>query len=267
MTSNSTVLSTALALAISANVVAEEVPVIELGVGASPTNVQQPSYNTHSASKNSELLLIVQQLQDEVRSLRGQVEQQDYRLKQMERQQLERYRDLDGRITALRDPALTPLATTGQLGVDNTPVLEGGSSVSRSQMPADIAPLTPSVGDAQAYREAFGLVKLRNFPKAAEAFSAFVKDYPQSVRLPNAHYWLGEIYLAEQKPEQARESFVQVLTQFADNPKAPDAAYKLGIIYNQLGDTAKATEYLDLVINKYPDSDAVRLAQEFKRQL
>lgn len=83
--------------------------------------------------------------------------------------------------------------------------------------------------------------------------------------MPNAYYWLGEIHLAEQRSELAREAFMQVVTRFSDHRKAPDAAYKLGIVYDQLGDSKKSAEYLDLVINKYPDSSAVRLAEEFKR--
>jgi len=268
MASYSTILSTALALAISANVVAEEIPVIELGVGSTPA-LSQPSANPHKASQNSELILTIQQLQDEVRALRGQIEQQDYRLKQMERQQLDRYRDLDGRISALQAaPSLgaVPSAT-------NAPTLEQppvAGAQARPALPAEpVIPPTPSVSgdDAKAYREAFALVKARNFPKAADAFSTFIKDFPNSARVVNAHYWLGEVYLAEQKPEQARESFLKVVSQYANDRKAPDAAYKLGIIYNQLGDKAKAVEYFDLVIKQYPESEAFRLAQEFKRQL
>lgn len=208
-------------------------------------------------SRNSELVLIVQQLQDEVRALRGQVEEQGYRLKQMERQQLDRYRDLDRRIGSMQS---TP-------GVAQPPVT-GGQAAAPATQPQPQPVLTQpdaSPSDAKAYREAFALVRQRDFAKAAEAFTAFIKDYPQSARLANAHYWLGEIHLAEQKPELARESFVQVVTHFAGHRKAPDAAYKLGIVYDQLGDAKKSEEYLDLVITKYPDSSAVRLAKEFKR--
>jgi len=258
----------ALALFISASAVAEDVPVIELGVnnGAQGTANSQVQYN--AASSNSELMMIVQQLQDEVRSLRGQLEQQNHRLKQMERQQLDRYRDLDRRISSISSGANT--GTNSGANPGNTAastVSSNDSSVAAATPkpePTLVQPdATPS--DAKAYRDAFGLVRERNFPKAAEAFTAFIKDYPQSARLPNAYYWLGEIHLAEQKPELAREPFVLVITKFADHRKAPDAAYKLGIVYDQLGDTKKSAEYLDMVINNYPDSSAVRLAKEFKR--
>ncbi|WP_420554089.1 tol-pal system protein YbgF [Neptuniibacter marinus] len=257
MTSKYTVYTSTLALFLSASAVAEEVPVIELGVDSGQSSSQTATY-TPQTSSGSELVLIVQQLQDEVRSLRGQLEQQDYRLKQMERQQLDRYRDLDRRISSI--PTTSAPSTPVSTDLNNA---EPTSTVTQSQPELVQSDAAPS--DAKAYREAFGLVRERNFPKAAEAFTAFIKDYPQSERLANAYYWLGEVNLAEQKPELARESFMQVVTRFADHRKAPDAAYKLGIVYDQLGDSAKSTEYLDLVITKYPDSSAVRLAEEFKR--
>ena len=261
MTSRHIAYATTLALFFSAGAVAEEVPVIELGVGSNTATTQTQNA---PASRGTELLLVVQQLQDEVRALRGQIEQQDYRLKQMERQQLDRYRDLDRRISSLSSAPQTA-ASADAVRNDNAaaPTVASGSTTSTSKpemVQADAAP-----GDAEAYRAAFGLVRERNFPKAADAFEQFIKDYPQSARLPNAYYWLGEINLAEQKPEMARESFMQVITNFADHRKAPDAAYKLGIVYDQLGDSKKSNEYLDMVITKYPDSSAVRLAKEFKR--
>lgn len=262
MLSKKTVLTSTLALAISANVVAEEVPVIDLGGGTVPSQVTNAPQQVYTASKNSELMMIVLQLQDEVRALRGQIEQQDHRIKQMERQQLDRYRDLDRRISSVQQSGVAPstVATTSSVSASAAQPSSGFQPPKPEMVQPDAAP-----SDAKAYREAFGLVRERNYPKAIEAFTNFIKDYPQSARLANAHYWLGEIYLAEQKPELARESFVQVITNFADHRKAPDAAYKLGIVYDQLGDKAKSVEYLDMVINKYPDSSAVRLAKEFKR--
>jgi tol-pal system protein YbgF len=241
-----------LVLLFSTSVTAEEIQVIELGVNSG--NAQAPSvqYNT---SSSSELMLIVQQLQEEVRSLRGQVEQQNYQLKQMERQQLDRYRDLDRRISGLSSQTSVNSALVAQSEATST-----SAATAPEQVQPDAAP-----NDSTAYREAFGLVLQRNYPQATDAFNAFIKNYPDSARLPNAYYWLGEIHLAEQRPEQAREPFMQVISKFPKHNKAPDAAYKLGIVYDQLGDKAKSREYLDMVINKYPDSGAVKLATEFKR--
>lgn len=261
------ILPTALALVFSAGVstfaVAEDVPVIELG--ADSANRSSMNNQSGQAPRGGELAMIIQQLQDEVRTLRGQLEQQNYQLKQMERQQLDRYRDLDRRISSLSSGApAQPISSSPVQSQQSAPIPSGQPQVSSTPKAAP-AQADAKPDDAQVYRDAFTLVRERKFQQAENAFSGFISQYPQSPRLPNAHYWLGEVRLAQQKPELARESFIQVVTAYADHRKAPDAAYKLGIVYDQLGDKKKSEEYLDLVIQKYPQSSAVRLAKEFKR--
>lgn len=239
-----------------AGIAADDVPVIELGVS---DNNRNPAAVTGAAPSGGELVMIIQQLQDEVRNLRGQLEEQNYKLKQMDRQQLDRYRDLDRRISSLSNAAVSQPAPT-QPATNNTPP----PAATAAAKPAPSQP-DSALDDSQAYRDAFTLVRERKFDQAESSFADFIRLYPQSPRLPNAYYWLGEVRLALQKPEQARESFTQVVTAYSDHRKAPDAAYKLGIVYDQLGDRDTSRKYLDMVINQYPDSSAVRLAKEFKR--
>ena len=72
-------------------------------------------------------------------------------------------------------------------------------------------------------------------------------DYPNSPYVPNAWYWLGEIYLLQGQTEDARQAFTIVAEQYADHRKAMDATFKLGKIYHQLGDTARARTLLEKV--------------------
>jgi TolA-binding protein len=43
--------------------------------------------------------------------------------------------------------------------------------------------------------------------------------------------------------------------------------YKLGIVYHELGDKAKALEYLNRVQTQFPHTDAARLAQLYAAEL
>ena len=53
--------------------------------------------------------------------------------------------------------------------------------------------------------------------------------------MPNARYWLGEIYLLQEEVELARQQFTIILEQYQDHPKAKDSSFKLGKIYFELG--------------------------------
>mgnify|MGYP000458772181 CR=1 FL=1 len=84
-------------------------------------------------------------------------------------------------------------------------------------------------GEAEAYRAAYALVRGQQWDAAISAFNQFLQDYPAGRYAPNAHYWLGELYLVTTPPqlESARQSFMLLLTQYPDNNKVPDALYKL----------------------------------------
>jgi tol-pal system protein YbgF len=93
----------------------------------------------------------------------------------------------------------------------------------------------------------------------------FSSAYPDGRYAPNAHYWLGELFLVidPPDPEAARQSFMLLLNQYPDNAKVPDALYKLGRVQFIKGNSARAREYLNRVMREYPDSSAARLASDF----
>ena len=199
-----------------------------------------------------ELYYQLQLLQQEVMELRGKAEEQDYQIKQLKEQSLERYLDLDRRLK--EGGAVDTNAGTTSPGV--TP---SGGQTAQEQ-----------AGESDAYRSAYSLVRSQQFPGAVTAFLQFLKDYPAGKYAANAHYWLGELYLVvvPAEPESARRQFSLLLEQFPDNAKVPDTLYKLGKIYFEKGNCARSREYLERVINEFSDSgsSAVKLARDLLSQ-
>lgn len=248
---------------------AQTVPVIEVSQGNSPVS-------SHVPSQSTELLLIIQQLQDEMRRLRGQVESQQFQLKRMESEQKERYRDMDRRISMLVQTQLTQLDETQPLASSEDSAPPAAAPAEAPEPAAENKPATkpaakPAVANNDAtdqadYQAAFALVRSREFTAAAEQFNQFLINHPQSPRVPNVHYWLGEIYLAQAQSEPAEKAFTQVISQFPDSIKAADAMYKLGIVYKQRGNVEQAMEYMRRVMQDYPESSAARLAESALNQ-
>ena len=164
--------------------------------------------------------------------------------------------DLDKRLSAASGgaPATTSGDSSGQVikGSTGSVSLGGGSEIP---------------GESGAYQSAYSLVRGQKFDQAVDAFNQFLRNYPDGKYAPNAHYWLGELYLVVQPPdlESSRQSFVLLLDEYPDNSKAPDAMYKLGKVYYLKGNREKAREYMDRVIRDYgsSNSSAVKLAQDF----
>jgi len=195
----------------------------------------------------------LQQLQQEVMLLNGKVEEQAHELRKLKEQSLERYVDLDKRLA---------------IGVAAIPAgSDAGSSVAQAKSGAGNSNVAEQVGEGEAYRSAYALVRAQKFNDATAAFKQFLRDHPAGKYAPNAHYWLGELYLVMQPVdlESSRQAFILLLGQYPDNSKAPDAMYKLGKVYFMKGNREKAREYLDRVISQYSstNSSAVKLSRDF----
>ena len=216
-----------------------------------PTDSSDQSYDQAQPATGdgrlTDLFYQIQLLQDEVAALRGQVEEQAFRIERMSREQGARYAEMDRRITEVRGGtiAVAPAAPpTGAIGQGSGQQTERGS-----------------------YRAAFGLVQSKQFDQAISAFDSLIVDYPNGQFTPNAFYWLGELYLAKDDLENARQNFVQIVTLYPDHAKVADALYKLGTVYHQLGDNSRALEYLDRVVREHPSGTAAGLARSYAQEL
>ena len=230
----------------------------------------------------SELFYQMQVLQQEVQELRGLVEEQAYQLNRLARDQQEQYIDLDRRVAGLTTGATgAGVATTGAATAPAAGTTAGTTSSFAGQPsttpPAAAAATSGAVvalpgassgaSEREAYQGAFDLMKGRKFDESIAAFNDLIVRFPNGQYTPNAFYWLGELYLAQQNTEQARQSFMQVIGLYPDHPKVPDTLYKLGVAYHRLGDTQKAMEYFADVQSRYPQSSAAGLAASYQQEL
>jgi tol-pal system protein YbgF len=237
---------------------AKAYPVTSYGVGNAPAGAAVAPAASASAQTPTQnlgsLFLQIQQLQQEVMRLNGKVEEQGNELRKLKEQSLERYMDLDKRLSGA---AVAPVAAGSAAAQPVVaPPISSGQSTGVEQP-----------GEGAAYNAAYALVRNQQFDQAVTAFLQFQRDYPGGKYAPNAYYWLGELYLVVQPPdlESSRQSFMMLLSQYPDNSKAPDALYKLGKVQFMKGNREKARQYLDEVISKYgsTNSSAVKLARDF----
>ena len=229
------------------------------------TTVAEPPAETASSTPitgtdSGSLILRVQQLEADVRRLTGLLEEATQALRSLEAQSLERYVDLDRRLAqgGATAPAENPVAGT-QDGAPKVGVALPGADTAGARS-VDL-----QEGEEAAYRAAYEKVRERDFANAVGAFTDFLSNYPFGRYAPNAHYWLGELYLVVDPPdpELARQNFKLLLDQYPADPKVPDALYKLGRVQFIKGNRQRSREYLDEVIREYPSHAAAQLARQF----
>jgi len=228
-----------------------------------------------------DLVIQIQQLQDEVRSLRGMVEEQGYQLESLSNRQRDQYLDLDQRLNELRGTAPAPVASSDYPVSSGTtapavspqppvredvpevrPTLDTPSSVSAIATPDTQARDFAASPEAEkaAYDQGFQSLKDLKYADAAEQFTAFVKQYPNSEYADNAQYWLGESYYVTRNYDIALEAFQTLLRNYPDSPKVPDALLKIGYTHYELKQWDQARAALEQVQQQYPDTTLARLA-------
>ena len=211
---------------------------------------------TSNSQSQGELFYQLQLLQDEVRMLRGQVEEQTHHLERLKQQSTERYIDMDRRLADLSQ------------GAAAEPVQ--GAVGSESSNAAAVGAKPASAAEKAAYDVAYSLVPKRQYAEALSAFQMFLLDYPDGKYAPNAYYWLGELYLVI-KPadlEASRQSFTQLLELYPKHPKEADAMYKLGTVYYLKDNKEKSRVWLEKVIAEYGNgvNSAANKAKDFLKQ-
>ncbi|MGI9283157.1 MAG: tol-pal system protein YbgF [Endozoicomonas sp.] len=257
----------AIALAgLMASHVQAQVPVVDSQPSGSNDSVEvsqvQPQVESATvqpaAGGTAHLLNLVDELRQEIMTLRGQVEEQSYQIKQLQQENRDRYLDLDQRISRLGESSGT------------APVAAGSSKRSPVILPAIGSKPSVSQSDTReeaAYQAAFSLIKDKRFDDAVVALNQLLKDYPKGQFSDNAQYWLGEVQMAQGKYKEAQGDFQALIDAYPDSPKVPDATYKLGRILDLQGEKAAAKKRLESVISQYPGSAAARLSDTYLRNM
>ncbi len=209
----------------------------------------------------ADLFYKMQQMQQEIMELRGQVEEQSYRIKRLEKQRLEDYRSLDKRMQQSRKSSSgqskKSTASAAPIVVAPKPAASAGSASSSSKSTSTSA----SSSEREAYQQAFQLLKKQKLPEAESAFKDFLREYPDGKYSSNAYYWLGELYLTSDKLSQARKTFSVLVERYPDYRKTPDSTFKLAKIYYQQGDKQQSEQLLKKIVRQYDQSSPSTVKQ------
>ena len=191
-------------------------------------------------------------VQQDVAELRGITEEHAYQLEQLLQRQRELYQEIDRRFSQLKDNnSQSNSAGSGYSDMQQVPTQTDSSSYSAS------------LSENDAYDKAIALVlEDKRYDAAIPAFQSFLESFPNSTYVPNAHYWLGQLYFAQQEYDKAEQQFMTVVEDYPDSNKRGDCLLKLGAIANDQGNTADAKRYYEKVISEYPDSTEANLAKQ-----
>ncbi|MCO6551801.1 MAG: tol-pal system protein YbgF [Gilliamella sp.] len=196
----------------------------------------------------------ISDLQADVDTLRGQLEETKYQLNQtIERQKMILQQMVNG-------SGVSPNTNSDSQEASSEPTSDSTSSKSSS----DLSGWKTTGDDKADYNFIMQFVndgKQNN--EAIDAFQKYLKAYPKSSYQANVNYWLGQLLYKQSKKDEASFYYASVVKDFPSSPKAADSLYKVGLILLDKGDTKNAKAVFQQVVNKYPkDKNAVALANK-----
>lgn len=235
-----------------------------LGGIASPSigHTQRPPDNALTL----ELLDRVEQLESEIRHIRGELEIQRHQVEILQQE-----RALSGAPSYPPEGAATSSGTMPP-APDRSMGTYGQTGSAQPAPPIAHPPANPdraaSVQPAEAARTEQGdfdtaLSELREgrYPEAVSGFQRFLSAYPASRLAGDAQYWLGESFYVSQNYNAAKDAFINMGLHYPQSARLPDALLKLGYIYGEQGDTDRAREVLQKLVQVYPTTQAASLAE------
>lgn len=245
----------------------------------------------------------VTQLEEQVRQLTGTIEELNFQILQMQdlirRMQEDnelRFQEIEGRRSDAggaerpSDHAAT-VPEDGGAGQAEIPRIEDGARVLGAP-PRDFGTITfdadgnatgagvigprdddtavasiPPGGNGadELYRNAYEFILSGDYGTAEAGFRELIENHPTSEHAADAHFWLGEALLAQERPREAAEVFLTASRNFPQARTAPDTLLKLGVSMAALGQRDVACATYGEVAQRFPQAtDALkeRIRQE-----
>ena len=193
----------------------------------------------------NDMLNQIELMKQEVSKLRGDMETLRHLNATVEQRQKDLYQDLDGRLRRIEEKS-----TAGSLPTPN--------KVAETPPATEIK--APS--DQEVYDQANALLDGLKNKEAFQAFTDFIKQFPNSALLPDAKYALANAQFNLKNYKATIGTYQKLLDQHPDFAKNPEALLGLANAQIQLALIPEAKKSLKDLIKKYPKSDVIQNAQK-----
>lgn len=204
----------------------------------------------------------VDQLERELRELRGEADALAQANAALKKQQLDIAADLEQRLAAIEARERAAAEAAAKVAAPSSVETPATSAEGTRGEAASVVAESDGKSPELRYGEAFDALKAGKYPEAIAGMQEFLAKHPNHPLADNAQYWLGQTYYVTRDYERAIAAFAAVGVRPTDPSKTPDALLKKGLSEIELKrpDAARAT--LADLVNRFPNSEAARTARE-----
>ena len=161
-------------------------------------------------------------------------------------------------------PPAGPPAGAGATSPGGTAPGGPGAEAAAGTAPAGApaAPAAPTPAPRELYSQAYADYARANFDLAIQGFGEYIRNYPGTDFTDNAQYWIGECLYSKKMYAEAIDAWNVLLRDYPSSDKIPDARVKKGMSLERLGRKSQALVEYRYVVDRFPNSQAARLARE-----
>jgi tol-pal system protein YbgF len=219
-------------------------------------------YDKDLRSKTAGQNATIEELQEEIRILKGKLEETDYLLKQ----KINAFAELSEK----RETKLESIDKTTSLNKDRIERLEqylnleSTGPIQKNQPVSNIPSgkqVKHKLSENEVYASAKQAYDKGDFNAAREGFQKLLKEFPKSENADNAQFWIGEIYYREKWYEKAILEYQTVIEKYPNGNKVTASLLKQGFAFFNLGDKSNARLIFSELIKKYPKSNEAKIAE------
>ncbi|AZO60802.1 MAG: tol-pal system protein YbgF [Mesorhizobium sp.] len=136
----------------------------------------------------------------------------------------------------------------------NAPAAETGGKPGKGKSGGTVMASLPSTNNPdELYRNSYQFILSGDYPTAEQGFRDHISRFPKDAKAADAHYWLGESLLGQQKYRDAAEVFLAASKDYPKAKKAPDMLLKLGVSLVGLKQNDVACATFNEIGKRYPD--------------
>jgi TolA-binding protein len=233
-----------------------------------PADAPREEIGAPSSSAVDDLTQRVSSLESQIASMTGQIEQAQYRLRQLEDQFNAYKKSTDARLGSG-----APAPSAG-LDEETGPVVPPAPRPASPRPAPTTRPAAPATGakdpdraariaavekpssgqiDEDEYLYGYRLWAAKLYPEAAEQLKKVATTYPRSRRASYAQNLLGRSYLDDGKPSLASIAFYDNYKKMPDGERAPESLYYLGQALLKLNKPADACKVYGELVDVYGD--------------
>lgn len=253
------------------------VPSVEpqITAGAAP----ERDIGTPATSPIADLSQRVTSLEQQMASMTGQIEQTQYRLRQLEEKFATYRKETDARLAATAPaPGTTPAPASDEGAVTPPPrkPTAGGPATpapardtakdpARARLVAAIERPKTGQADEDEYIYGYRLWQAKYYPEAIAQLRKVVADYPKSRRASFAQNLIGRSYFDDGRPSLASIAFYDNYKKMPDGERAPESLFYLGQSLMKLNKPADACRVYGELTDVYSGKIDARMQAEIVR--